>query len=109
VADRNRQVEVGASAGGRGIGAALEIHHAAVDHVRKQNIPCGLGREEVSHGAGLVPYHEPSLDRLLEKLDPVRLGRRPDLPDQQVARGRDSCIADAALAQERLGEAALAR
>src|SRR5215831_12710913 len=42
VADRPWPVEVRAAAGGRGIGAALEIHGAPVDHVRKQDIPRSL-------------------------------------------------------------------
>jgi hypothetical protein len=100
VADGDWQVQVGATARGLRIGTVLDIYDTAVDYVREQDVPRSPAGEEVSHGAGLVPYHEPSLDRLLEELDPVRLGHRSDLADQQVARRGDGRIADATLAHK---------
>ena len=71
VADRDGQVEVRASPGGRGVRAALEVDDAALNHVRKQNIPGILPSEEVSHSTRFVLNHEPCLDRLLKDLGPV--------------------------------------
>ena len=73
--DRNRPVEVGAPAGGRGIRTALEVHHAAVDDVRKEDVPVGLAGEEVPHAIALVPDHQSRLNGLLKELGPVRTGR----------------------------------
>ena len=104
--DWARPVEIRATAGRRGIRAALEIHHAAVNHVREQNIPRSLAGEEVSHCTRLVLNHEPRLDGLVKDLGAVRSGRSTDLTDQQVARGGDGRIPDAALSYERPREPA---
>jgi len=71
VGDRARPVEVGAAAGGRGIRAALEVHHVAVDHVRKDDVPVCLGGEEVPNVTDLVPDHKSGLNGFLKELGPV--------------------------------------